>query len=60
LCRPELFKLTALHDVVPLAQIQLQVPATNWDEIEEDEAVFAEPSHAGATSRAGVGERRYR
>jgi putative transposase len=65
LCRPELFKLTALHDVVPLAQIHLQVPATNWDEleevaeVEEDEGVFNEAAHPGA-SRGVVSERRYR
>ena len=39
LCRPELFKLTALHDVVPLAQIQLQVSEPQWeDEVEVEES----------------------
>jgi putative transposase len=32
LCRPELFKLTALHDVVPLAQLHLQVSQPQWEE----------------------------
>lgn len=64
LCRPELFKLTALHDVVPLAQIQLQVPQPRWEdevEVEEEseEELYSNTSHAAARAvRAGAGARR--
>jgi REP element-mobilizing transposase RayT len=63
LCRPELFKLTALHDVVPLAQIQLQVSQPRWeDEVGVEEKSGEEPystSLAAATAmRAGAGARR--
>jgi REP element-mobilizing transposase RayT len=62
LCRPELFKLTALHDVVPLAQIQLQVSEPRWEEEVEEESqdeVYSNPGRASATSmRVGAGARR--
>lgn len=62
LCRPELFKLTALHDVVPLAQIHLQVSEPQWEDgIEEESAeeIFPNAGHGAATGmRAGAGARR--
>lgn len=62
LCRPELFKLTALHDVVPLAQIHLQVAEPQWeDETEEEseEEVFSSTAQAAAaTLGAAAGARR--
>jgi REP-associated tyrosine transposase len=62
LCRPELFKLTALHDVVPLAQIQLQTSEPQWEEgVEEesDEQLYSNASRAAATAvRVGAGARR--
>jgi REP element-mobilizing transposase RayT len=62
LCRPELFKLTALHDVVPLAQIQLQVSEPQWeDEVEEEseEELFPNAGRAATTGmRVGAGARR--
>jgi len=65
LCRPELFKLTALHDVVPLARIQLQASEPQWEdevELEEEESEEELYSNAGrATStgeRVGAGARR--
>jgi REP element-mobilizing transposase RayT len=61
-CRPELFKLTALHDVVPLAQIQLQMRESQWDEeIEEEpeEELYSSASHAAPTAmRVGASTRR--
>jgi hypothetical protein len=64
LCRPELFKLTALHDVVPLAQIQLQVSEPRWEdevEVEEEseEELYPSANCAAATAmRVGAGARR--
>jgi len=62
LCRPELFKLTALHDVVPLAQIHLQVPEPQWeDEVEEvpEEELYSNAGRATGTGmRVGAGPRR--
>jgi hypothetical protein len=61
LCRPELFKLTALHDVVPLAQIQLQVSEPRWeDEVEEEseEELYSNAGRAATAVRVGVGARR--
>jgi hypothetical protein len=63
LCRPELFKLTALHDVVPLAQIHLQVSEPQWEdevEVEEaDEELYSNAGRATATAaRVGAGARR--
>ena len=60
LCRPELFKLTALHDVVPLAQIQLQVSEPQWeDEVEVEESEEELYSNAGRATttamRVGAG-----
>ena len=61
LCRSELFKLTALHDVVPLAQIHLQVSQPQWeDEVEEESEEELYPNAGRATSRAvrvGAGPR---
>jgi hypothetical protein len=57
-----LFKLTALHDVVPLAQIHLQVPEPQWeDEVEEvpEEELYSNAGRATATGmRVGAGPRR--
>jgi hypothetical protein len=64
LCRPELFKLTALHDVVPLARIQLQASEPQWeDEVELEEEpeaeLYSNASRATATAaRVGAGARR--
>jgi REP element-mobilizing transposase RayT len=62
LCRPELFKLTALHDVVPLAQIHLQVSPPQWeDEVEEESEKVRYPKAGRATAttmRVGAGPRR--
>lgn len=63
LCRPELFKLSALHDVVPLAQIRLQVSEPQWEEEVEEESEDEEPyANAGRTAdtalRVGAGPRR--
>jgi hypothetical protein len=68
LCRPELFKLTALHDVVPLARIQLEVSEPQWEvevevELEEEEEsegeLYSNASHAPATAaRVSAGARR--
>ena len=63
LCRPELFKLTALHDVVPLAQIHLQVSEPQWeDEVEVEETEEELYSNAGRATttgaRVGAGARR--
>jgi hypothetical protein len=63
LCRPELFKLTALHDVVPLAQIRLRTSEPRWeDEMEEEESAEELYSNAarpaGAAVRVGAGVRR--
>jgi hypothetical protein len=67
LCRPELFKLTALHDVVPLARIHLHVSERQWEdegevELEEEESeeeLYSNASRATATgARAGAGARR--
>jgi hypothetical protein len=66
LCRPELFKLTALHDVVPLAQIQLQVSEPRWEdevevEAESQEELYSSTSRAAATAMGvGAGARRCR
>jgi putative transposase len=49
LCRPELFKLTALHDVVPLAQIQLQV-SQRHGEVEEKSAADLYPNAGRAAT----------
>jgi REP element-mobilizing transposase RayT len=62
LCRPELFKLTALHDVVPLAQIQLQVSRPQWEEEEvqeesEDE-LYSNAGRPAPAVRVGAGPRR--
>jgi putative transposase len=62
LCRPELFKLTALHDVVPLAQIHLQVSEPRWEgeaEEESDEALYSSAGRVTDTGmRIGAGPRR--
>lgn len=62
LCRPELFKLTALHDVVPLAQIHLQVSEPRWEEEVEEESEDELYSNAGRATetamRVGAGPRR--
>lgn len=62
LCRPELFKLTALHDVVPLAQIQLQMSEPRWEEEVEEESeeeLYPNANRAPAASmRVGAGARR--
>jgi len=54
LCRPELFKLSALHDVVPLAQIHLQVSQPQW----EEEDLYPNAGRPTATAlRVGSGPR---
>jgi REP element-mobilizing transposase RayT len=63
LCRPELFKLTALHDVVPLAQLQLQVSQPRWadEELEDavEEELYSNGGRAAASPmRVGAGARR--
>lgn len=62
LCRPELFKLTALHDVVPLARIQLQVSEPQWEDEREEECEEEPYSNAGRSTgtaaRVGAGARR--
>jgi putative transposase len=62
LCRPELFKLTALHDVVPLAQIHLPVSQPQWeDEVEEESEEDLYPGAGRPTTtamRVGAGHRR--
>jgi hypothetical protein len=66
LCRPELFKLTALHDVVPLARIQLEVSEPQWEdevevelEEESEEELYSNANRATApAARVGAGARR--
>jgi putative transposase len=62
LCRPELFKLTALHDVVPLAQIHVQASQPQrHGEVEEGSAENLYPNPGRATTTPmpfGAGPRR--
>lgn len=62
LCRPELFKLTALHDLVPLAQVRLQTLESRWEDETEEESAEELYSNAGRPAgtavRVGAGARR--
>lgn len=61
-CRPELFKLTALHDVVPIGWSAIRstrgAPQKDWNDEDEDGEILATPDQLKAaggttTTRAG-------